>query len=433
MPDLSTALELIDAFVAQRMAAVGSPGLALALTGRDQTIALRCYGLADTGARAPVTPDTLFEIGSIGKTFTAVALAQEAEAGRLDPRRPLRDYLPWLGLPEPRGPVAPHHLLCHTAGITAGPDFTPEARFQLLALRDLPPSSPPGARFHYSNLGYKALGLLLERLAGAPYPQVIAERILRPLGMDASAPAITAEIRPRLAVGYAPLYDDRPWHPSRPLLPAPFLETATADGCVAATAGDMAAFARALLGRGAPLLGEAGFGLLTSRAHPFDDQHAYGYGINVQQIDGRTHLWHHGGMPGFVAHLRCDLDSGLAAVALVNGPGAPTTICTFALACLRAALSGEPLPELPPPADRTRVERAAEYAGTFVWRGGGSGAPPDLTLEAESERLYLVRGGERVSLEPRGEDAFFAPHPELDGFLLQFGRDAAGRVVEAAH
>jgi D-alanyl-D-alanine carboxypeptidase len=438
MTTLEAALAQIDAFAAGRMASANTPGAALALTDRERTLAGRCYGHADIAARAPITPDTLLEIGSIGKLFTAIGLVREIEAGRLDPHRPLGELLPWFELPSDFAPVTPHHLLCHSAGIPTGPDHTPEARYQVWALRERRAAFPPGSRFHYSNLGYKALGLLLEHLTGEPYPAAIARRVLAPLGMDASAPAITAALRPRMAVGYAALHDDRPWHPSRPLVAAPFVETATGDGSVAATAGDMARFARMLLGRGtAPegrVLDEAEFARLTGDGYRFDDDHIYAYGVNVQRVDGRTLLWHHGGMPGFSAHLRCDLDDGLGAVALLNGAGSPMALATFALACLRAWRHGEQLPDVPPPLDRTRVEGAEAYAGAYVLSGEhASAAERTLVLEAQQDRLYLARHDGRAALEPQGDDAFFVPHPELDGFPLRFGRDEGGRVVEATH
>jgi hypothetical protein len=119
---------------------------------------------------------------------------------------------------------------------------------------------------------------------------------------------------------------------------------------------------------------------------------------------------------------------------------------------LRAALRGEPLPDLPLH-DWARVESAAEYAGRYVAAGRGpegrrpttddrrpgtedqepkTRGTPDLILVAEGERLYLVREGLRVALEGRGDDTFYVPHPELDSFLLRFERDA-GQVAEAAH
>ena len=206
------------------------------------------------------------------------------------------------------------HLLSHTAGIVAGIDGTPEAAFQVWSLRDLVPGSPPGTRFHYSNVGYKALGLVLEALEGRAYPDVIRTRILDPLGMSSTEPAISHEIRSRLAVGYEYLHDDRFGHPGAPLAPATWLETATADGSIASTADDMCSFARMVL-RGDDPIPE----MSLPHAH-VDETATYGYGLSVRDVGGRRVVGHGGGMVGYLASLQADPEGGLAAVVLQNGP-----------------------------------------------------------------------------------------------------------------
>ena len=174
------------------------------------------YGFADLATQQPVAPETLFEIGSVGKSFTAVAILQLVDEQRIELDAPVERYLPWLVIPEAEDscPVTVSHLLSHTSGIVAGIDSTPEAAFQVWALRELPTFSVPGERFHYSNLGYKLLGLVLEAVEGRSYSEIIRARILEPLGMHATEPAITNEIRARLAVGYEYLHDDRIGYPA---------------------------------------------------------------------------------------------------------------------------------------------------------------------------------------------------------------------------
>jgi CubicO group peptidase (beta-lactamase class C family) len=295
----------IDHLAERELADTGLPGLALALTGTDGPPVVRTRGLSDIAARRPVEPDTLFEIGSIGKTFTAIVILQLAEEGRLDLGAPVVDALPWFEVPVVGRPITIHDLLTHTAGITVGIDGTPEAASQVWALRDRRPGSAPGERFHYSNLGYKTLGLVIEAVEGRRYPEVIQTRILGPLGMAATEPAITNDVRPRLAVGYDYLHDDRIGYPGRPLAPATWVETATADGSIASTAGDMAAFARMILRRGegphGRLLGEASFArMATPHARPTPTS-GYGYALATRVLDGRTFLGHPGGMIGYLA------------------------------------------------------------------------------------------------------------------------------------
>ncbi len=389
MTDLQPAFDRLDQFVARKMRECSTPGMVIALTDRERLLRVATYGFADVAAQAPVTPDTLFEIGSDGKAFTAIAVLQQIEAGRIDLHAPVTRYLPWFQVRSAYAPITIHHLLSHTAGIIAGTDTSPDGRHEVWMLRETEAASPPGEHFHYSEVGYKTLGLVLEELLGRPYGEIIREQILDPLGMDATDPAITHETRRRLAVGYAPLYDDRPRHRSHPLMPAPWLETDTGDGCLAATAADMAAYLRMLLNRGrgprGRILSEAGFDLLTSPiSEPWKGQF-YGYGLITTQVDGWKTLMHGGDMPGFLSSWRADADNGLGAAVFMNGPFA-SGVAIFALRLLRAAVRGEELPPLPEESDPTAVDNAADYAGTY--RAGDK----SFTLVAEGGRLILQRG-----------------------------------------
>lgn len=428
MSDFSAAFEAIDQFTARQMDEAGTPGLAIALTDHEYTLRVSTHGYADLAARTPVAPETLFEIGSIGKSFTAIALLQLAEAGRLDLHAPARRSLPWLELRSSFAPITLHHLLSHTAGITAGTDFTPSARYEVYALRETEAAYPPGERFYYSNVGYKALGYLLEDLLGHSYSEILRERILDPLGMSATDAITTHATRARLAVGHQRLYDDRPPRRADPLIPAPWLEYSAGDGSPAATAGDMAAYARMLLCHGdAPrgrILSEAGYALLTQRAVASGEGRFYGYGLYSEDIDGHLVIGHGGGTVGYGSVLLGDADAGLAVVVLGNGPVRAYTIGRFALAALRAAREGGPPPAAPASDDPTRCARAAEYAGEY------HGSARALTLVAEGDRLLLRHAGAGVALEPRGEDAFLVDHPDFARHLLRFGR-VGGRVVEA--
>ncbi len=187
-------------FIAALMESQALPGMAVALTDRESTLHISTYGYANSAARTPIRPDTLFQTGSIGKSFTGIALLQEYEAGRLDLHAPITEYLPWFEVPSPYPPITIHHLLTHTAGITSGSDFSPDSRTQVWALRESAAAWAPGERFLYSNDGYKALGLVLDSLRGQPYAATTREQILGPLGMDHTAPAITNDKGRKLSV-----------------------------------------------------------------------------------------------------------------------------------------------------------------------------------------------------------------------------------------
>ncbi len=425
----------LDRYIERQMAADNTPGLGLALTDRERTLRVATYGFADLAARTPVTPDTLFEIGSIGKSFTSLALLREHEAGNLDLQAPVARYLPWFAVRSAFPPITVHHLLSHTAGIIAGTDPTPGVEYQVWALRETEAATAPGTSFHYSNVGYKALGLVLERLTGQGYGDAIRSRVLTPLGMTASEPAITNALRPRLAVGYASLYDDRPAHPSHPLVPATWLETESGDGSIVSTPEEMAVYLRMLLNRGRGtrdrLLSEAGFATMTQRIIALeggDEPTCYGYGIYTFSVDGHTYVGHGGGMVGYSAVILGDLDDGLGAVVLVSGPGDPFAIALKVLTLLRAARRGDALAAPLEPPDPTLTADAAAYAG--VYRGDAG----TIRVVAEDDRLVLDHDGDRVVLEPYGDDTFIVLHPDYDRFVLSFGRHPdTGDVVELFH
>ena len=220
------------------------PGLALAVTDREKLLRPATFGYADLAAARPVRPDTMFEVGSIGKSFTNVALMQLRDEGRLDLHDPVSTHLPWFEVQSEFAPITTHHLMNHTAGLPSGTDVGPHGLYEAWALRDLSTGSPPGEYFRYSNVGYKVLGFLLEELDGRPYAESIQARVLDPLGMGKSHPVIGHDTRKLAAVGYRSFYDDRPEHVSHGLVPALWTEYGVGDGCQAATAGDMAIYLR---------------------------------------------------------------------------------------------------------------------------------------------------------------------------------------------
>jgi CubicO group peptidase (beta-lactamase class C family) len=257
----------------------GLPGMAVAVTDADDEVEFTSIGWAELRKHA-IDEETLFELGSIGKTYTAV-LASKI----LDPQAPVTEYLPWFEVRSAYGPITVEHLLMHTSGLIRGPEMTSDSRYDVWALRDTEVGFAPGERYYYSNVGYRTLGYALEAATGEPYPELLRALILD-LGLENTEPEITVEIRGRMAVGYDRLHDDRTPSPDDPLYPAPWLETGTADGCLAATAGDLAAFGRFLLNGGANRL-SAGVRIEKNRW-------TYGYGIERKG----TTFGHGGSMPG---------------------------------------------------------------------------------------------------------------------------------------
>ncbi|HEX7315213.1 MAG TPA: serine hydrolase [Pyrinomonadaceae bacterium] len=428
------ALARLDEYIERHMREVGAPGMTLALAERGGAVRVSTYGLADTKAGARVRPETLFEIGSISKSFAAVALLQMLDEGRVDLHRPVVEYLPWLKLEQRHGAVTAHHLLSHTSGLP-GASLLPES----LAV-GLETFFKPGEKWVYSNIGYLLLGLLIETLDRRPLADALAARILKPLGMNSSSPLISNALRPRMAVGYAPELEDRPFPPRGRLAEAAWIEVDTAAGGVAATAPDMVAYMRMLLNRGAAgerrIISEKSFELLTKPVvkAPFRGEEAsYAYGLWVSQDKtNATRLRHTGGMVAFSSSFDVDVTNGVAAFASVNASLSgyrPVAVTKYALELLNAERAGRELPAPPaPPPPPDEVKNADDYAGTYT--------SPDnrqLVLSAEGGRLLLTNKGRAVALERSGgPDSFIVKHPDFELFRLVFTREG-GKVVEAGH
>ncbi len=432
MAEFDRALAHIRRYVESRWDTLETPGLALGFTDRDRCLGVQTFGFANLEARMAVSPEHLFQIGSISKGFTAVALLQEREAGRLDLNAPVTEYLPWFEVRSAYGPITIHHLLTHTSGLIQGMDFTGEGAHEVWALRESETGFPPGERFWYSNVGFKALGLVLVTVAGQPWWEVVRERVLLPLGMTATDPITTHETRKRLAVGYVPRYDDRPWHPSHGFAPGTWVESATADGTICSTAEEMTGYVRFLLnggaGPGGRILSEESFALMAQRVIEDPDEPGvlFGYGLNTRRMSGRTCVGHSGSTIGYSTYVLADVDAGFGVVILMNAYADRVAHVSFALETLAAAAQGDGLPPIADPVGREHVPNAAEYAGSY------SSGERAFTVEAEGSRLILVYGDRRIALERLEPDGFLVPDPELDRFALRFGR-AEGVVVEATH
>jgi len=407
--------------------------MAVAITDREKLLRVSTYGYADIAAKIPVTPDTIFELGSIGKSFTSIAILQLYEAGRLDLHAPVTRYLPWFQVQSEYDPITVHHLLNHTSGITNGTDLAPHGAYEVWALREQKTAYQPGKRYYYSNVGYKALGLLLEEMLHQPLGEILKAGILDPLDMNKSYASITLEMRKLMAMGYRSFYDDRPGSSSHPLILAPWHEYGAGDGCIAATAADAASYLRMIMNRGrgphGRILSEETFNLMTTPMVPRGDAREgsyYGYGLMIQKIDGYTHIFHSGSSPGYNAMIFADVDNGFGIVVLVNSSADRMDVSQFALKLLRATSFGENLPEVRAPKDSTKVENAADYVGTY------KASDKSFTLVKEGNQLILQQGDKRIVLEPRGKDRFYVNHPDYALFLLEFNREE-NKVVEAFH
>ena len=215
----------IDAYIRRQMKDARIPGLALGIVHDGHPVHLRGFGRADDCGRA-FTPQTPFFIGSDSKSFTALAVMQLAEAGKVDLDAPVQRCIPWFRVADPEASalITVRHLLNQTSGLTerAGRGATLAAGMHPLepAVRALAATGlarPPGTAFEYSNLNYTTLGLVVEMAAGEPFEAYLKTHIFEPLNMHHTYTAIQDAKSDGLASGYRywfgfPVVFDTPGH-----------------------------------------------------------------------------------------------------------------------------------------------------------------------------------------------------------------------------
>lgn len=196
--------ERIDAFAAKMVAADGVVGAAVMVVGADGPLHSAVFGARCSGGD-PVTLDTRFQLGSMSKSFTALAVLSLVEEGRLSLDAPLSEVLPDLELSDGAARrITIEHLLHHTAGLDPRtPILGADASLQehVAQLRGQSALAPPGQTHSYSSINYQVLGLVVERVSGVPFGDFVRERIFSPLGMDDARTAVTAA-DPTMACGH---------------------------------------------------------------------------------------------------------------------------------------------------------------------------------------------------------------------------------------
>lgn len=390
------------------------------------------YGHADPAAGLPVTEHTLFQIGSISKSFTAICLLRRWERGELDLDAEVASLLPWF----PLAGVTVHHLLSHTGGLPCSLGDPPSPGYEVLMLAESA-RAPAGERFWYSNVGYQALGYVLERLTGEPYADTYLREIIRPLGLEHTEPMITNALRSRLAVGHEVSDDSRPWALGDPLAPATWLEYRGADGSVCATAADLAGYGRMLVNGGAGVLSAEGFERMTTPvAEDPDEGTWYGYGLNLRSVAGRRWISHGGATVGYHAQVFCDLDAGLVAAALVNGPAGATTLARYALRLAAGDDVPEPgLDDLSDPAATVVLdaEPAPQWRPMCGLYRSHNPWSTTLRIGTRDGELVALHWGEASPLEPLAGGGFRLGPAGWSPERVRFDTLIDGRFVRAWH
>jgi CubicO group peptidase (beta-lactamase class C family) len=330
----SEAIVALQAEIQKRTAEDRFAGAVMIAKGH-QVVFSGAYGLADREHDTPNRLDTRFRIGSMNKMFTATAVLQLAQAGKLKLTDPIGKYLTDYPNKEIAAKVTVHRLLTHTGG--TGDIFGPDFEKNRLTLRTLAsyvalygkraPEFEPGARFAYSNYGFILLGVLVEKVSGQSYYDYVREHIFQPAGMTRTDSFPEEEKVDGRAVGY--MYTNEKWQPNNDTLPV----RGTSAGGGYSTVADLAHFANAVMEH--KLLNAEYTELLTTGKVEGGPGGKYAYGFSDATAGGVRWLGHGGGAPGMNGDLKFSPDSGYIVAILANlDPPAATRIADFIAARL---------------------------------------------------------------------------------------------------
>jgi CubicO group peptidase (beta-lactamase class C family) len=392
------------------------------------------YGKSGAADGRPLDGDTIFQIGSVSKTFVALVLADMVLKGEVKLDDPAAKYLPaGVKMPQRGRPITLVDLALHMSGLPRMPtnfDLRGEPDpFEAYSVEDLyrflsgyVPLREPGVSYEYSNLGASLLGRLLGLRAGKEYEDLVKERVLTPLGMSSTSVHLSSEQVKRLAPGHA-----------RDLLPvhSPEMKTLYPSGSLRSSANDLLRFLAANLGyQDTPLKRAMAFQLIvptvpatTGPQIPGAPQD--GLGWKTVQSMGRSLIYHDGDKDGYRCIEVFDRERRTGVVVLANAftDDAPRVLARY-------LMTGEPMAP-PPPA--LAVRKFVQVEGELLDRFEGEyRVSESLLFRVARRRDHLL-----VDEVSRGPEEYFAEGPRDFGMRadrreVTFRSDAAGKVTGIA-
>lgn len=446
-------LREVEAWIADRLPGLIEkyqvPGAAWAVLQGDQVVD-GAAGVLSTATGVEATPDSVFQIGSITKLWTATLVMQLVDEGKVDLDATVRTYLPEfrIGDEQAAAAITVRQLLDHTSGFE-GDIFTDTGvgddcvEKYLGVLHDVPQLFPVGEQFSYNNAGYCVLGRLVEVLREKSYDACLREHLFAPLGLTHAATGPYEAIMHRAAVGHVEL------EPGTGYQPAPVWSFARsnspAGSQLAMRPRDLAAFARMHLEDGRAADGTQVLAPGTpARMHerqvglPYLGIMGTSWGLGFERFDvpEGAIIGHDGSTIGQNAFLRMVREAGVAVVLLTNG-GDVVSLYQDVVGHVLAELTDSRLPELPvPPAEPERID-ASRFVGTY------SAEVVDLTVSQDDDgRIWVVQTPkglfedlgeqpERKELVAFREDSLIPAVPEHGLHLPHafVGDDGSGRAL----
>lgn len=443
---LESALPKIEARVAQLALQHRQPGVAAGIVN-DQELAWSAgLGFADIASEQKPDEQTLFRVGSITKTFTATAVMQLRDEGKLRLDDPLVQFIPEFGAVRCRfgavEDVTLRRLLTHRSGLVGEPPLGhweslnfPSIEEMIAALPNTDVVIAPDSAFKYSNLAFSLLGEVIARVSGHPYVEYVRSQILEPLGMSSSTFELTDALRPRMATGYDPSpFEDEP-SPSK----HPLINGMASAGQLYSTVGDLAKWIALQFRTGS--LSRQGAQVLSGRS--IDEMHQPNYmepnweagyclaWMGLRRGDN-VYLGHGGGIHGFITQVLFNTQHRVGAIVLTNtGAGVPQLI---AIEILEQLVEAAKPAQTPGPQTRPTATPDAWKPYLGYYRAGIGGM---MTIEFRDGSLILtvpalVPGPQfpPARLDPIDEPgAFLVKNGRYAGELLRFRRGLNGAII----
>lgn len=425
MPPISesTLIHQVRAYVGQLVAEEKFSG-ALLIAKDGEPILKQAFGLASIAYGAPNRIDTKFNLGSMNKMFTAVAIAQLAEQGKLAFDDPIAKHLPDYPNQEVAEQVTIHQLLTHTSGLADyfNEKFTEASRARFRTVQDFfplfvdePLQFEPGSQWAYSNSNFIVLGAIVEAVSGQDYFDYVREHIYQPAGMINSDAYELDRETPNLATGYTHAPGESEW---RNNLFEHVIKGGPAGGGYS-TVEDLLRFAQALTDH--KLLSPESTALITSGKYPLPGSNnaEYGYGFGVETINGYRRFGHSGGFPGINSQLNIYPELGYVVAVMSNyDPPAATRVAER----IGKLITGSPIPQ----PITLSADKLALYARSYTNQAPNMG-PPSLELVVEDGTLWLVLGDERHCFLPLSATEFY--DEEVEDVRLKFTLNDEGRPL----
>ena len=386
----------IDAILSEQYPADG-PGVSALVAKNGEIIYSSAFGLANLEHQIPLNPESVFEIGSITKQFTAVAILMLEQEGKLKVTDEVTKYIP--DYPTQGKSITIHHLLNHTSGIksyTNMPSFMSEARTDMTpnelidVFKNEPLEFDPGDQWKYNNSGYIILGEIIERVSGISYEEYVETKLFAPAGMSRSLYGSHSEIIPNRANGYQP-QEDGYRNADYLSMTLPY-----AAGSLMSTVGDLFKWQQALSSNkliSAFQLNKAWTNTSLNDGSLTD----YGYGWSINEVSDVPSIEHGGGIFGYTTYAIYIPEEDLYVAVFANSNGNSPTDVTIRIA---AEAIGKPyVVEVLAQLSKDQLQK---WVGTYQYEND---VVRDITLE--NGQLYSQRrGSSKLPLLAISEDEF---------------------------